>query len=113
MKKTSTPLFQLEQEIPWTDAGAGIKRQVYGYDERVMMVKVKFEKNAVGTPHEHMHTQVSYVESGEFEMTIGGKKKIVKQGDGFYVPPHVVHGCLCLQPGILIDVFSPLREDFL
>jgi quercetin dioxygenase-like cupin family protein len=106
-------IFQVGEALPWEDASPGIKRQVYGYDDSLMMVKVKFEEGAEGTPHQHPHTQVSYVESGEFELTIGKEKKILKTGDGFYVPPNTVHGSLCLKPGVLIDVFSPLREDFL
>lgn len=105
--------FQFEQEIPWEDLNNGIKRQVYGYDENIMLVKAKFEKGAVGVLHEHPHVQVTYVESGVFEMTIGNEKKIIRKGDGYYVPPHVIHGCVCLEPGLLVDVFSPLREDFL
>jgi quercetin dioxygenase-like cupin family protein len=106
-------LFQIAAETAWQDLGDGIQRQVFGYDDRVMLVKVKFEKGAVGQLHEHHHTQVSFVESGSFEMTIGEEKKILVQGDGFYVPPHAVHGTVCLEPGVLVDVFSPHREDFL
>lgn len=105
--------FQFENETKWEDAAPGIKRQVYGYDDKIMLVKAKFEKDAVGALHEHHHSQVTYVDSGVFEMTIGDKKKIIREGDGYYVPPHVRHGCVCLEPGMLIDVFSPLREDFL
>jgi quercetin dioxygenase-like cupin family protein len=106
-------IFQAGRELPWEDASPGIKRQVYGYDDIVMLVRVKFEKGAVGLLHDHPHTQVSYVESGEFELTIGKEKRVLKSGDGFYVPPNVVHGSVCRKPGVLIDVFSPLREDFL
>ncbi|MEJ2881184.1 cupin domain-containing protein [Pedobacter sp. GR22-6] len=106
-------IFQMECEIQWEDLGNGIQRQVFGYDDRVMLVKAKFEKGAVGELHEHHHTQVTYVDSGAFEMTIGEEKRIIKKGDGYYVPPHVIHGCLCLEPGILIDAFTPHREDFL
>lgn len=105
--------FQFEQEIAWEDLGNGIQRQVFGYDETIMLVKAKFEKGAVGVLHQHPHVQVTYVESGEFEMTIGDEKKIIRKGDGYYVPPHVIHGCVCLEAGLLVDVFSPLREDFL
>ena len=108
-----SPLFQLSSDVPWEDAAPGITRQVFGYDDRVMLVKVKFEQGAIGSLHEHMHTQVNYVESGIFEMTIGDEKKLLKKGDGFYVPPHVIHGCICMEAGVLIDVFSPHREDFL
>ncbi len=106
-------LFQLDQEIPWESTAPGIQRQVYGYNDQIMLVKVKFEKDAVGTLHEHPHTQVTYVESGAFEFSIGPEKKVVRQGDGLYVPPDTIHGCKCLEAGLLIDVFSPYREDFL
>ena len=106
-------LFQIENDISWEDLGNGIQRQIYGYDDKVMLVKVKFEKDAVGQLHQHPHTQVTYVESGVFEMTIGDEKKIIKKGDGFYVPSNAVHGIVCLEEGMLVDVFAPLREDFL
>lgn len=106
-------LFQIEKETPWQDLGNGINRQVYGYDDKIMLVKAKFDTGAVGVLHEHHHSQVTYVESGVFEMTIGNEKKIIIKGDGYYVPPHEIHGCICLEPGVLIDVFSPHREDFL
>ncbi|MGV3765258.1 MAG: cupin domain-containing protein [Chitinophagaceae bacterium] len=105
--------FQVEKEIPWQDLGNGIQRQVYGYDEQIMLVKAKFERGAIGDLHSHPHVQVTYVDSGAFEMTIGEEKKIIKKGDGYYVAPNVVHGCVCLEPGMLIDVFTPHREDFL
>ena len=106
-------IFQVDNETPWENPAPGIQRQVYGYDDKIMLVKAKFEKDAVGSLHEHHHSQVTYVESGVFEMTIGDEKKLIRKGDGYYVPPHVIHGCVCLEPGMLIDVFSPLREDFL
>jgi quercetin dioxygenase-like cupin family protein len=106
-------LFQLENETPWEDLGNGILRQVYGYDDRIMLVKAKFDIGSVGSLHEHHHSQVTYVESGVFEMIIGDEKRIIKKGDGYYVPPHEIHGCICLEPGTLIDVFSPHRADFL
>jgi quercetin dioxygenase-like cupin family protein len=106
-------LFQIEDEILWEDLGNGIKRKIYGYDDQIMLVKAKFEAEAIGVLHEHLHSQVTYVESGVFEMTIGDEKRTIKQGDGYYVPPHAVHGCVCKEPGILIDVFSPHREDFI
>lgn len=105
--------FQFENETAWEDVGNGITRQIYGYDDQIMLVKAKFEKGGVGQLHSHYHSQVTYVDSGVFEMTIGEEKKIIRKGDGYYVPPHVVHGCVCIEEGMLIDVFSPHREDFL
>lgn len=61
MSKPNSDLFQIESEILWEDQGNGIQRQVYGYDNKVMLVKAKFEKGAIGTLHSHPHTQVTYV----------------------------------------------------
>lgn len=106
-------LFQIETETTWEDLGNGVQRKIYGYDDQIMLVKAKFEVGAVGPLHEHYHVQVTYVESGVFQMTIGDEKKIIRKGDGYYVPPHAVHGCVCVEPGVLIDVFAPHREDFI
>lgn len=105
--------FQFENEIPWENLGNGVQRQVFGYDDKLMLLKVKFEKGAIGAMHSHPHSQATYIESGVFEMTIGNRVKLLKKGDGYYVPPHVVHGITCLEPGMLVDAFSPVREDFL
>lgn len=105
--------FLLGSELPWEEVGPGLKRQIMGFDGKIMMVKVKFDAGGVGQMHEHHHSQVTYVESGEFEMTIGDEVKTLKGGDSFYIPPHVMHGCVCTKGGILLDVFSPHREDFL
>lgn len=56
------------------------------------MVKVVFEEGAVGTMHEHYHSQATYVASGKFELTIGEEKRILEAGDGYYVAPDVLHG---------------------
>lgn len=106
-------LFQIENDITWEKPDPKISRQIFGYDDKIMLVKAKFEKGGVGVMHQHPHSQVTYVESGIFEMTIGDEIKIIKKGDGYYVPPNVLHGCVCLEDGLLIDAFSPMREDFI
>lgn len=111
--KTCSERYQLESELQWENPGPGIHRQIMGYDGQLMIVKVRFDKGAVGTQHEHFHSQATYVASGKFELTIGGQKKILSAGDGYYVAPDEMHGCVCLEEGILIDTFSPHREDFL
>ena len=105
--------FQFEAEMLWESAGEGIVRQIMGYNDNLMMVKVKFETGAIGTPHTHPHTQTTYVASGVFEFTTDGETKIVRPVDGVYMKPGILHGCICLEAGVLIDTFSPMREDFL
>lgn len=97
----------------WEDAGPGMRRQVLGYDEGLMLVCVRFEHEAVGTLHHHPHRQVSYVVSGRFAVEIDGQTTELGAGDCFYVPPNAVHGAVALEAGCLIDVFAPARRDFL
>ena len=108
-----TKEYWINEETPWEEVQEGLSRQIMGYDGKIMLVKAKFETGAVGNLHKHYHSQVTYVESGEFKMKIGDEERIIKGGDSFYIPPHVMHGCVCTKPGVLIDVFSPAREDFL
>jgi quercetin dioxygenase-like cupin family protein len=98
--------------LPWEDAGEGVKRKILGYDNNLMMVDVNFCKDSIGYVHAHPHTQVTYVAKGKFEVEIDGQKKILSQGDCFFIPPHAKHGVVCLEEGKLIDVFTPYREDF-
>jgi quercetin dioxygenase-like cupin family protein len=104
--------FINDSEIPWEELGGGLKRKIMSYDDNMMMVKVSFEQGGIGTLHSHFHTQMSYIESGVFEITIGDKTSQLRQGDGYYIPPNVVHGARCLAAGVLIDIFTPMREDF-
>lgn len=109
----ATKAYWIDAETEWEPVAEGLDRQIMGFDDKIMLVKARFKTGAVGQLHKHYHSQVTYVESGEFEMTIGDDVRIIGKGDSYYIPPHVMHGCVCRSPGILIDVFSPAREDFL
>jgi quercetin dioxygenase-like cupin family protein len=111
--KRSSELFCLADKMEWEDLGGGVSRKFLGWDNQIMMVKVKFDKGAEGAPHQHFHTQATYCASGKFEFRIGDATQIVNGGDGVYIPQNILHGATCLEEGILIDVFSPVREDFL
>ncbi len=102
-----------DADVPWTDLGSGVRRKVMAFNEAMMIVKVAFEAGAVGTLHHHPHIQASYIAEGRFEIEIDGRKKTLSAGDVYFVPEGLVHGALCLEEGMLIDVFHPLREDFL
>ena len=109
----SSKEFIKDEESDWEVVGEGIKRKIMGFDDKIMMVNVLFEKGSIGTLHEHYHSQVTNVAKGTFEVTINNVTKVMKQGDCFYIPPHIIHGVVCLEEGLLIDVFSPIREDFM
>ncbi len=97
----------------WEVAGVGIRRKIMAYGDAAMGVYVEFKKGAKGVLHHHAHVQVSFIHSGAFEVQIGGMKKVLRAGDFFYTPPNVEHGVVAIEAGVLIDFFTPAREDFL
>ncbi|WP_159022315.1 cupin domain-containing protein [Formosa sp. L2A11] len=112
MKRLSEK-YIITKDMEWEVLGGGVSRKFLGYDNQIMMVSVKFDKGALGAPHQHFHTQATYVVSGKFEFEIDGVKQIVEAGDGVYIEPNLLHSAVCLEEGQLIDTFSPVREDFL
>ena len=105
--------FTFGKDIPLTDLGDGVSRRILAYGDALMQVEVHFEEGAVGAMHSHPHSQLTYVLEGEFEFTVGDEKNVVCKGDTLYKVPNVIHGCVCLKKGILLDTFNPYREDFL
>lgn len=92
----------------------GVSRQVLADSPDLMVVAFRFhEAGARGSLHSHPHVQSTYVQSGRFRFSISGESRDVGPGDSFVIPSNAVHGCECLEPGTLIDNFTPRREDFL
>nr|WP_293837220.1 cupin domain-containing protein [uncultured Arsenicibacter sp.] len=110
---TEQKLVVRDEDVAWEHVGDGVRRKILAFDANLMLVKVAFEAGGVGAIHHHYHTQMSYVESGRFEITIDGEKHILKQGDVYHMPPNLPHGALALEAGVLVDVFTPMREDFI
>lgn len=99
-------------DLEWEQVAVGVKRKIMSYDKDMMMVRVSFETGGIGAIHRHPHVQMTTVESGVFEIEIDGVKKILKSGDVFYVHSNLWHGAVCVEKGVLLDMFSPMREDF-
>lgn len=102
-----------DEETDWQLVQPGIWRKIMSYNEAIMLVKVKFEKGAIGVIHQHPHLQMSYIAEGEFEVSMGHEKRVLRAGDVYFAPSGLEHGVVCTHAGILIDVFTPARQDFL
>jgi quercetin dioxygenase-like cupin family protein len=101
------------QPFPAIDAGHGVTRRVVADSPELMMVEFAFGPGAEGKPHHHPHVQSTYVASGRFRFTVEAESFEVGPGDAFVIPSNAVHGCVALEPGLLIDSFTPRRDDFL
>ena len=100
--------------FPVVATGPHSSRQVLAHTPDLMTVRAAFDAaGAEGPLHSHPHVQSVYVASGRFRFSIGETTREVGPGDAFVIPGGVVHGCICLEPGVLIDAFTPRRDDFL
>ena len=93
--------------------GGGTERRILAYEDQLMAVEVSFETGAEGAPHSHPHTQLSYVLSGSFRYTVEDESAILNPGESIVVPGGLTHGTVCIEKGVLLDVFTPKRDDFL
>lgn len=112
MKSQKNQIWNYNREIELEKCGEGVERKILAYTDELMCVENHFKKGAIGALHSHPHTQITYVVSGEFEFEIAGEKKIVRAGDSMLKKDSIEHGCLCLEEGILLDIFTPMRDEF-
>ena len=99
--------------VPTERVGEGIERQMV-WGDRVMVCRLRIAPRTVTPVHSHPHEQVTLVERGPVEFTVDGATRIAQTGDVLVFPSHVRHGATMLdQEVVLIDIFSPPREDFL
>jgi quercetin dioxygenase-like cupin family protein len=99
--------------IPVETIGEGIERQMVT-GENVMICRLKFAPRVVTPAHDPPHEQVTMVERGRVLFTIGEDQRIANAGDILHFPPGARHGATMLdEEVVLIDIFSPIREDFL
>ena len=93
--------------------GGGVNRKILASGGKLMMVEVYFEKGGIAEVHTHPHEEINYVQKGSFECELEGKKEIVRAGDSIYVPSNIQHGLVALEESVIIDIFTPQREDFI
>ena len=108
-----TPAFHPAADLTWEPMLPGVRRALVAYNDELLLVRVEFEAGAGVPAHQHPHSQISYIERGEFEATVGGETRLLHAGDSFYAAPHVSHAVVARQAGAVLDSFSPLRLDFL
>ncbi len=91
----------------------GVSRRVLSHTPELMLVEVTFASGAVVPVHSHPHHQISYIKSGRFSFGSNGEFVEAGPGDTFAFPSNVEHGVTCLEDGMVLDCFTPAREDFL
>ena len=81
--------------------------------ERAMVAQVFLAKGAVVPEHHHESEQITYILEGALEFQIEGKKVVVGKGQVLLIPSHVPHAAVALEDTLDLDIFSPIRHDWL
>lgn len=100
------------QDVEQIEMLNGIHRRTMATTDEAMLCQFRLDEGSVVPTHHHMNDQVGYVVSGKVEMTIGNKIRIITAGDSYAVPGGIPHSAKALENSIVIDVFSPPREDY-
>lgn len=102
-------------EDEFNSIGPDTERSVAVYTPEMMGVKVKFlRETTLPDVHAHPHQQITYIISGNFTFWVDEEEIFVQSGNILLIEPNKNHGCICLSDGgELLDVFAPMREDFL
>jgi quercetin dioxygenase-like cupin family protein len=99
--------------VPVENLSEGIARQMI-VGERLMICRLQFAPHVVTPVHDHPHEQMTLVERGRVLFVVGDEERVVQAGDILHFPPGCRHGATMLEEEVvLIDIFTPLREDFL
>ncbi|MBZ5575558.1 MAG: cupin domain-containing protein [Acidobacteriia bacterium] len=91
----------------------GLTRRVGAYNEKLFLAEHRMQKGWIGTAHHHPHDQMAYVVSGHLRITAAGRMFDARAGDSFVVRGGIEHQASALEPSVVIDVFTPCREDYL
>ena len=106
-------MFIKNINVSQDEIAPGVTRKIMGYQSDLMLIRVEFEGKTSFPIHSHPHQQITHIIEGSFKATVDGKSEIIGPGDSYVVPGNIPHGIESLSSGVLIDVFSPKRDDFL
>ncbi len=90
-----------------------IRQKTLVHGERTLMAEFRLEKGAVLRRHSHPHEQTGYLVSGRLDLTIGAETCRVEAGGSWCIPGDVEHNAVVREDSVAIEVFSPVREDYL
>ena len=99
-------------EIPEEQMSAAISRQVI-HGEHMTVARIRLRKGAVVPLHQHANEQISMVEAGLMRFVVSGEERILRGGETLTIAPHAPHLVEALEDSRALDVFSPVREDWI
>lgn len=106
------PMKVRAQDVDPVEMVPGVRRRTLAYGEHLMVTQFLISRGTELPRHTHPHEQISYIMSGELDMRVGGHSYHLNAGDSLLLPAGMEHGALALQDVVVIDAFSPPREEY-
>jgi quercetin dioxygenase-like cupin family protein len=97
----------------WQQAAPGIRRKIFEPGEQIMSMLIAFDQGAVGPAHSHPHEQLTFVISGKLKVTTPEETVEVSGGEQIRIPGNQTHAVVALEPSVVLETFTPLREDLI
>ena len=88
-------------------------RRKHIHTQNMTFARLEIEQGAVVPEHHHVHEQVATVERGALKFFIDGREEILRAGQSIAIPPDVPHAVEALEDTVVVDVFSPFRDDWM
>jgi quercetin dioxygenase-like cupin family protein len=105
--------FRRWEDVPSELIAEGVERQMI-IGERLMICRLTFQPHVDTPVHSHPHEQITLVERGRVRFSIGTEERVATAGDILHFAPGMSHGATMLdEEVVLVDIFTPIREDFL
>jgi len=92
---------------------AGIRLKTLVYGDKTLFAEFRMESGSNLPSHSHLHEQTGYLVAGRLRLTIGRQTFEVEKGDSWCIPGNTDHSADILEDSVAIEVFSPVREDYL
>ena len=106
-------MFSVHEDSGYHDVIEGIRKKTLVYGDKTLMVEFRLAKGADLPAHQHPHEQTGYLVSGRIDLTIDGVVHAVRPGDSWCIPGDVTHSAMAYADSVALEVFSPVREDYL
>nr|WP_320192003.1 cupin domain-containing protein [uncultured Desulfobacter sp.] len=106
-------MFAIHDESGYSMPVDGIEMKTLVYGEKTLLARFKMTQGALLPSHSHPHEQTGYLVSGRINLYIGGECRNAGPGDSWCVASGVEHRAEILEDSVAIEVFSPVREDYL
>ena len=106
-------MFRKHNKDGYTDALPGIKQKTLVYGEKTLMTEFRLKKDSQLPHHSHIYEQTGYLVNGHIRLSIGPDEIDVMPGDSWCIPGNIQHGAKILEDSIAIEIFSPVRKDYL